>query len=241
MEPIIPIIIFFAVILIGAAYQLLKDREQRFHTVTWLILIALWIPFIVVRVLAVSMLLRLELDGIASDEIREAAKEAVGFSVIPEFLALAIVRFLKLDIAPSLSDHHAEVRRRNELYNQFYFTRRAARRSDICRMAFLLGVSALLGTIVIGLYLARADLLTMRGTIRMDELKAAGFRGMLVSAAVFTLYALYYAVHGYKKPLPADPFTNTLPRKHPPLRTTRLRGRGLSTSEEAGRDWMDSR
>lgn len=235
------IIFFLTLFLIAAVYHLLKDREQRFHTVTTACVVALWMPLLALRVLAAWVLLRSVLGADAGADFYPAVQKMVLVSILPECVAIVAARLRKIDFSPPLDDPKAQVRRSAELFSHFYFTRRAERRGDIRAMAWLLGTAGLLGTATIALHVVLIDPVTAVSAATAGELELAALRAMLASASVLLIYAVYYLVHGYKAPLPPDPFADTITRKSPPIDTHPLRGRGLSTGDEAERDWMEDR
>lgn len=240
MEPIYPILLFFLILFfVHCVVQFLRDREQRFHTVTWAYIFALWFAYLHVRAVVVYIVIRLINGEEVAPDLASAGTEAVLLSSLPELVAIVVTRIRKYDSVPPIDNHRAAIRRQNHLSNHFDFTRHAERRQDLRRMAWLLGVAGFLATATIALHFTLADPVTTQGDTRMDAIQTGAWRAMFVSALVLLAYIVYYMTRGYRAPLPPDPFTDSLPRKAPPTNNPVLRGRGLSTSEDAERYWMD--
>lgn len=232
------LLFFLAIFLIYSVLQFFRDREQRFHTVTWSLIVALWLPFVIVRIVVLTIILHLVADDSTAAALDSAVSNAILVILLPECAALVVSRIRKYDSAPLISNHQSAVLRQNHLLSHFHFTRRAERREDIRRMTWLLGVAGLLATGMIALHIVLIDAKSVQGEIRPDALKNMPWRALLVSVIVMLAYVVYYTVHGYKSPLPTDPLSASLPQKAPPSRTRGLRGRGLSTGDEAEKYWM---
>lgn len=234
------IVLFFLIVFfVHCVVQFLRDREQRFHTVTWAYIFALWFAYIHARAVVVYIFIRLVNGEEVSPDLASAGTEAVLLSSLPELVAIVVTRIRKYDSVPPMENHRAAIRRQNHLSNHFDFTRRTERRQDIRRMAWLLGVAGLFATATMALHITLADPATTQGDAGADAIQVAAWRAMLVSTLVLLVYIVYYMTRGYRAPLPPDPFTDSLPRKAPPPNNPVLRGRGLSTSEDAERYWMD--